>query len=76
MMNFVQIYNKFFDKIWFRIFQSKLLRFGYVIRDNRKIIAVNIINRFEEGLTFMVALVSHASGFLPEIKRNRFEGQL
>ena len=56
-------------------FFNQLLRFGYVIRDKRKIMAANVINRFEEGLTFMVAFVSQASGFLPENKRNSFEGQ-
>ena len=37
--------------------------------------AANAINMFEEGFTFKVAFVSQASGFLPENKRNSFEGQ-
>ena len=57
-------------------FFNQLLRFGYVIRDKRKIMAANVINMFVEGLTFKVAFVSQASGFLPENKRNSFEDQL
>ena len=64
-----------FDNIGFDFF-NQLLRLGYVIRDKRKIMATNVINRFEERLTFMVAFVSQASGFLPENKRNRLEDQL
>ena len=74
-IKFVQIYNKFFDNIGFDFF-NQLLRLGYVIRDKRKKMATNVINRFEEGLTFMVAFVSQASGFLPENKRIRLEDQL
>ena len=74
-MKFVQIYNIVLTIFSFEFF-NQLLRFGYVIRDKRKIMAANVINRFEEGLTFMVAFVSQASGFLPENKRIRLEDQL